>query len=182
MRQQSNFRQMPSFVPWSAVLAMAWCGCNYSGSTPDDPITVAAIRVPATKSAPPKTSTSLTETIVIDPKKGWQRATIPVRVQDQVTLISNGQWTYNPAIPLHDSGGSGFANMPEKLPAALITPGALIVRIKGSEQIRAVTKKTSFLAEHAGSLEFRINENDQWLADNTGTQKVKLVVRGSPLE
>jgi hypothetical protein len=157
-------------------------GCTYSGSTPDAPVPVAAIQISQSKNAQNRPGQSLKEAIVINPKKGWQRGHIPVRVQDQVTLIPTGVWTYSPAIPMHDSGGSGFANMPEKLPAPMIPPGALVVRIKGSDQIRVVSKKTRFLAEHAGALEFRINENDQWLEDNSGTQKVQLFVQGSPLE
>ena len=156
--------------------------CRYSGKDQRAAGKKKGVQTAAESVENQKSAKALREVVLIDPRKAWQRVKNPVRVQDQVRIVAHGKWTYQPQVPLHGPHGQGDANIPEELPMPSSPPGALIVRIRGSDVVRKVGVTTRFLAESAGPIEFRINEANKWLTDNVGSLRVSIEVSGSPLE
>lgn len=122
------------------------------------------------------------ETLTVSSRDGWQTADTPVRVQNRVQVRARGRWTTSPKVELFGPNGFGSTSRPELLPHSDAEPGSLIVRVRGSDFVRSVGSSATFLAEHAGPLEFRINENDRWLDDNVGSLTVTLTVSDSAID
>lgn len=105
----------------------------------------------------------------------WQSAGVDVAKGDVITLRATGEWQYSPFVGLHGPEGGGRPVTVPTYPMSGADGGVLLGRIGDEGATFYVGRGTTMVAQEAGRLYFRIN--DDLLGDNKGQLAVTIEVR-----
>lgn len=148
-------------------------------------IQIRGSEVPAPSStpvaAPPSpTILGISNTVTVDSRQRWQWSGIWLDRRAEVSLeVVGGQWTHQPGTFLYNQGeGSAYIcadTLPigqcfEPMPYA--PRGALIGRF--GSMVFLIGRSTRFVAPEAGTLDMRINDDDNQVYDNDGVLIVRI--------
>lgn len=117
----------------------------------------------------------------IDPTKPWQSTGITVRSGERIYITASGAVTWDPTPNMPTStvspNGTSYAasrirNRPWSFPLQDAGAGSLIMRIGNS--VYFVGESTAIQSSQNGMVEFMINDDVDWLFDNSGSFTVSI--------
>jgi hypothetical protein len=120
----------------------------------------------------------------IDPRRCWQSTGIVLQRGDRVFITSSGTVTWDPTIkPISGTvgpNGSGYSASkikarPVAFPLLSASPGSLVMRIGNS--IYFAGERVTVQTSEYGTVEFMVNDEADWLFDNSGRFTVRVQKR-----
>jgi hypothetical protein len=122
----------------------------------------------------PGPHTRLSPTLVYAYRQ-WQSVGVEVGKRDVIVLRATGEWQYSPFVGLHGPEGGGRPVTVPTYPLRDVEGGVLLGRIGDEGAPFYVGRGTTVVAQEAGRLYFRIN--DDLLGDNKGQLALTIDVR-----
>ena len=111
--------------------------------------------------------------------KDWQSIGIYVNVGDRIDIRADGTWLYTPG-EYHGPEGHHYYLAPDTYPINAAAGGVLLGKIGDEGQLFIVGRGRTIIADRAGLLYFRIN--DDILSDNKGYVWLEIEITQNALE
>lgn len=120
----------------------------------------------------------------IDPRRCWQSTGITSQREDIIQITASGTVTWDPTIkPIFGTvgpNGSGYTasrikTRPVAFPLLSAAPGSLIIKIGSS--VYFVGERTNLRSSEDGMIELMVNDEPDWLFDNSGRFRVRVQKR-----